>query len=119
MHEFSHYAGFIGEAKDRYAMTFGAEPRRLSIVGKLKGDGGLPAVDVDLSVAIREGTSSEDAIELLTQVIAEVHGLPKSSAEALELSHHVMASLTKALAAIHDREAPATNDNVVPLHPQA
>lgn len=68
MHEFSHYAGFVGEDKDRFAITFGTEPRRLSIVGRVMGDGGLIAPDADISVAIKLGTDRQDALALLRQI---------------------------------------------------
>jgi hypothetical protein len=110
---FSQYAGFIGVDKDRHAMTFGTTPRRLSIVGGLVGDGSIPAPDADISVAIREGTSKEDAIELLGQVIAELHGTPT---EGLDLMYLVTTAITRGLQAIEQRSQSA--DNVVPLRPQ-
>lgn len=95
--DFTQIAGFIGKDKDRFSMTFGGEPRHLTLVGKLEGDGSLPAPDADLSVAIRKGAPKEDVIELLAYAIAEVHGLPSSSEEGLALANHVMASLNKGL----------------------
>lgn len=116
---FTQIAGFIGEEKDRLSMTFGGEPRRLSIVGGLEGDGSLPAPDADISVAIRKGTSRDDAIALLSYAIAEVHGLPQSSTEGLDLVYTVTASLTAALSHMQERKNPARDDNVVLLHPHA
>lgn len=116
--DFTQIAGFIGKDKDRFSMTFGGEPRHLTIVGKLEGDGSLPAPDADVSVAIRKGTSKEDAIALLIYAISEVHGLPKTSDEALGLANHVLASLNEGLTRLAGPHASRDGNNVVPLRPQ-
>lgn len=92
--DFTQIAGFVGVEKDRFSMTFGGEPRHLTIVGKLEGDGSLPTPDADLSVAIRKGVSKADAIALLVQVIAEVHG-NASSGEVLALVADITDALVK------------------------
>ncbi len=116
--DFTQIAGFIGEEKDRFSMTFGGAPRRLTLVGKLEGDGSLPAPDADLSVAIRKGTSKEDAIALLTYAIAEVHGLPETELDGLKLMHDISAALNKGLEMTAGRFAPPEGYNVVPLAPR-
>ena len=83
MEDFSHYAGFVGEAKDRFAMTFGTEPRRLSIVGRVMGDGGLVAPDADISVAIKLGTDRQDALALLRQITEHL----EKNGEAEDAAH--------------------------------
>jgi hypothetical protein len=71
----TQWAGFIGKEKDRYAMTYGGEPQRLSIVGTPEcAPDPFPAPDADVAVSIREGVSKDDALKILIKVMVALHG---------------------------------------------